>query len=57
MGAPVFGSRNGAAKLDHKAVAEIRLSELSGRVLGKKYGVDRTTIDHVRRRETWGHQL
>lgn len=45
------------AKLTEKQVKEIRLlldKGLSCRVIGLKYGVDRTTIQNIRSGRRWG---
>lgn len=53
MGAPVFGERNGQAKLTHERVTEIRSSPLGCRRLAKKIGVHKATIQRVRNGVHW----
>lgn len=55
MGAPNYGEKNAIAKLSEDAVRAIRASSLSGPVLAKRLGVDRSTINRVRRGEQWKH--
>lgn len=53
MGAPTFGERNGAARLNAEAVAHIRSSTLSTRQLADYYGVSWPTVGNVRKGKTW----
>lgn len=53
MGAPTYGVKNGAARLNEEAVLDILTSKLSSRKIAAKYGVDKETILRVRRGETW----
>jgi hypothetical protein len=43
------------AKLNEERVREIRASNESGPTLAKRYGVDRSIINEIRRRELWRH--
>lgn len=54
IGAPVFGSGNGAAKLIEPQILEIRQSNLSLRALGRIYGVDHKTIHRAKHGILWG---
>lgn len=47
------GTRNGRAKLSEMAVSEILGTSGKTRALAKKYGVDRTTIQKIRRGVNW----
>ena len=49
------GVHNGMHKLSESVVVEILLSPESGAELGRKYGIDRCTINKIRRRESWSH--
>ena len=53
LGAPAFGEANGQAKLTTEAVMDIRSSDLGCRRLGRKYGVDKRTIQRVRNGVQW----
>lgn len=54
-GAPNIGERNPISKLTDAQVRLIRVSSLSGPALAKRLGVDRSTINRVRRGEQWRH--
>lgn len=47
------GERNPKAKLTPEQVAEIRESIVGSRALGRQYGVDRTTIQRIRKGALW----
>jgi hypothetical protein len=47
------GEKNGRSKLTEENVKEILNSSLNGQKLAEKFGVTRSTINHVRRRTTW----
>jgi HNH endonuclease/NUMOD4 motif len=49
------GERQFKSKLKDYQILEIRQSKESGNVLGRKYGVTRTTINRVRRCDGWKH--
>ena len=49
------GSNNPDARLTEQQVLEIRASNESQRSLGRKYGVDKSTIGRVKRRDNWTH--
>lgn len=53
MGAPVFGSRNGQAKLTEELVRYIRESPEAGNALSKRLGVSRWTVNRARRGTQW----
>lgn len=53
MGTQVFGERNGAAKLTGDQVEVIRQSRDGCRVLGRRYGVDKTTVQRIRNGTRW----
>lgn len=53
--APVFGERNGQARLTSGMVIEIRNSQMSAASLAKQLGVDRRTVDRVRSGLHWSH--
>lgn len=49
------GEANSSSKLRADQVTEIRLSNLSARLLAAKYGVVHSSILRARSRQTWGH--
>lgn len=49
------GEAHGESKLTDDAVREIRTSPLTGRQLAAKFGVDESTVSHVRRGVSWRH--
>jgi hypothetical protein len=49
------GQRHGRSKLTDDAVREIRTTVGNTKALAKKFGVDRTLIQQVRRGQIWGH--
>lgn len=51
----IFGSANYRARLNEKAVREIRSSTLGYRRLAKRFGVTRNAIRAARIGRTWGH--
>jgi hypothetical protein len=51
----VRGERMWNAKLDEQKVRLIRTSPLAGAALARSLGLSRTTVNQVRRGETWGH--
>lgn len=53
MGAPVFGEKNGQAKLTVEAVQSIRHSRERSSILAAKFGVSRWTIARVRSGQYW----
>lgn len=53
MGAPVFGEKNGAARLTWEAAEAIRNSPLGCIRLGRIYGVDKKTIQRIRNGLRW----
>lgn len=53
MGAPVFGQKNGQSKLTTNDVAYIRSSNENNVALGKRFGVNNTTIGRVKRGVHW----
>lgn len=53
LGASVFGERNGAARLTQSQVDEIRNSPNGCRILGRRYGVDKKTIQRIRNGLRW----
>jgi hypothetical protein len=53
IGGVSFGENNGQARLTEEAVRVIRDSGLGCRKLALKFGVDKKTIQRVRRNETW----
>lgn len=55
MGAAAVGETNGQSKLSKEDVIFIRNSTESGPKLSKILGVDRSTINNVRRRRYWRH--
>lgn len=52
---PSRGEAHGRAKLTAESVRAIRASGESGRVLAKRYGVSRSSIQNAKRRKTWPH--
>lgn len=48
---PVFGDRNGQTKIPDKEISYIKTCGLSGPILAEKYGVDRSTINKIKRGE------
>lgn len=52
-GRAFVGEKNGRAKLTLEQAAEICDSQESGPVLAARYGVTRTTINRIRRKEGW----
>jgi len=53
MGAPVYGARNGQAKLTAELVAIIRASKETGAAIARRLGVDRSTVNRARRGAQW----
>lgn len=53
VGAPVYGVRNGASKLNPELVRLIINSPLSGRKLAKIIGVHYSTVNRVRSGKRW----
>lgn len=53
--APQIGSKNGCAILSETDVYAIRGSTMKVQELMSQYGVSRSTIYGIRRREIWGH--
>jgi hypothetical protein len=51
------GTKIGISKLSPEQVLAIRASVQSCHSLGPQYGVDHSTIQHIRRRKTWKHLL
>jgi hypothetical protein len=51
----MHGRANPNAKLNDNAVRQIRASTVKASDLAAKYGVSKTVINMVRRRETWRH--
>lgn len=49
------GTVNNCAKLTEKQVLKIRRDKRGINTIGKKYGVDKTTIWNIRKRRTWTH--
>ena len=49
------GERNASAVLTAKDVREILRSKETGRVLSERYGVSKSTILTIKRREIWKH--
>ena len=49
------GTENGSAKLSEADVGDIRSSNLGRIQLAEKYGVTKTYINQVRRRDSWRH--
>ena len=49
------GEKNGWSKLTEDAVRNIRSSELGRVQLAEKYGVTKTYINQIRRRDSWRH--
>lgn len=47
------GESHGSAKLDKNSVSKIRNSDRPSKELARVYGVDQSTINRVRRGETW----
>ena len=47
------GEKNGRSKLTKENVKEILASDLNGKQLADKFGVTRSTINNVRRGDTW----
>ena len=47
------GEKNGRSKLTEENIKEILTSELNGQQLADKFGVTRSTINNVRRGDTW----
>ena len=59
-GCPIkpIGEQNGIAKLTAQAVRDIRALAANGhrhKSIASRYGVDKSSISKVVRRETWGH--
>ena len=54
-GKPMPGEQNGRARLSAEDVGEILSSDESGAELGRRYGVSRTHISHIRSGKSWGH--
>lgn len=55
-GTKIRGSRIGTAKLDEKKVRAIKDEpDTPGGVLATRYGVSRSTIQSIRRGDTWAH--
>jgi hypothetical protein len=52
-GRAYVGEKNGRSKLTKENIIEILSSELNGVQLAQKFGVTRSTINRVRRREAW----
>lgn len=52
---PPRGERCTAAKLTEAQVREIRANPLSGRKIGKLYGVSQVLISKIKRRDVWAH--
>ena len=52
-GRAYVGEKNGRSKLTKENIKEILSSELNGVQLAKKFGVTRSTINRVKRREAW----
>jgi len=48
-----IGEKNGRSKLTKENVKEILASDLNGQQLANKFGVTRSTINNVRRGDTW----
>ena len=53
MGTPIYGERNGQAKLTADQVKYIRTSTRSGADIAKEFGVDRSTVNKVRKGVYW----
>jgi hypothetical protein len=53
VGASVYGERNGFSRLTEAQVAEIKQSPLGCRRLALIYSVHKTTIQCIRRGQTW----
>ena len=49
------GDEQSGAKLTTDAVRAIRESRETEKVLAGRYGVSRTTIGRIRRRDAWAH--
>lgn len=49
------GEKNGRSKLTEQQVKNILVSPLNGPELAEMYGVDRATINSIKRRSTWKH--
>jgi DNA invertase Pin-like site-specific DNA recombinase len=59
MGAPT-GERNGAARLTAESVAEIRALAKEGephRLIARRFGVSKSSVGRVARRQTWRHVI
>lgn len=54
MNVTVYGERHGQHKLTLEQVSIIRASGEGATALGRRYGVNKRTIDRVRNREAWG---
>lgn len=52
-GRAYVGEKNGRSKLTKENIKEILSSELNGVQLAKKFGVTKSTINRVKRREAW----
>ena len=52
-GRAYVGEKNGRSKLTKENIKEILSSELNGVQLAQKFGVTRSTINRVKRREAW----
>ena len=49
----VRGTKNKSNKLSEKQVKEIYISNLSNRILSKKYNVSKTTISNIKNKKWW----
>jgi hypothetical protein len=52
---PAKGERCGSAKLTESDVLAIRRAVGTTIAIGRQYGVDRTLVGKIRRKEIWGH--
>lgn len=52
---PTVGEINGMSKLRAEDVIEIRKSKASAVEVGKKYGINPSTVYKIRKRERWKH--
>jgi len=52
---PLKGSLNGNSKLNEEDIFRIREDRRSQRKIAADYGVEKTTIGHIKQRKTWNH--